>query len=121
MLTEIQLEEIREHLNNSQNPVFFYDNDADGLCSYVLLRKYLGRGKGVAIRTHPDIDVNYIRKVQEFNADCVFVLDKPILGNAFVTEIGKMGIPIVWIDHHNASKNYENVSVYDSEIGRAHV
>jgi len=114
MLTGKQLEEIRDHLNNSQNPVFFYDNDADGLCSYVLLRKYIGRGKGVAIRTHPDINVNYVRKVQEFKADCVFVLDKPVLGKEFVEEINKMSVPIVWIDHHNAGEDYNEVFVYDS-------
>ena len=49
MLTNKQIEEIKEHLEKAQNPLFFYDNDADGLCSFLLLRRYLGRGKGVGV------------------------------------------------------------------------
>ena len=48
MLGKDKLEEIKEHLERARNPVFFYDNDADGLCSYVILRRALGRGYGVA-------------------------------------------------------------------------
>jgi single-stranded DNA-specific DHH superfamily exonuclease len=73
MLTAKQLKEIREHLEKAQNPVFLYDNDADGLCSFVLLRRFLGRGKGVAVRTHPDIDAGYAKRAHELGADYVFV------------------------------------------------
>lgn len=115
MISKEEVSEIKEHLERAQNPVFFYDNDADGLCSYVLLRRFLGRGKGVAIRTHPDIDIGYARKVQELKADYVFVLDKPILGEDFIREMGQMGIPIVWIDHHDVEiGKQENVFVYNS-------
>ena len=101
MLSEKQILEIRKHLEKAQNPLFFYDNDVDGFCSYVLLRRFIGRGKGVAVRSHPDIDEDYARKVQELKADYVFVLDRPILGEKFVKEIGIMNLPIVWIDHHD--------------------
>ena len=30
--TEKQIKEIRDHLDRAQNPVFFFDNDPDGLC-----------------------------------------------------------------------------------------
>ena len=100
MLTNAQLTDVRERLERSQNPVFIYDNDADGLCSYVLLRRFLGRGKGMAVRTHPDIDAGYARKAQGLGADLVIVLDCPFLGDAFVEELVKASIPILWIDHH---------------------
>ena len=103
MLTKEQMQEIREHLNNSQNPVFFFDNDQDGLCSFLLLQKYLGRGKGFPIKTSPALTKDYLRKVDEFNSDYVFVLDKPEISEDFVTEIEKKNIPIVWIDHHDIS------------------
>lgn len=121
MLSEKQIEEIREHLEVAQNPVFFYDNDADGLCSYILMRKSIGRGKGVAIRTHPDLDVGYVRKVQELGADYIFVLDRPYLGELFVEEIKKLQIPIVWIDHHDVEDvnyDYDNLFYFNPMKGR---
>jgi single-stranded DNA-specific DHH superfamily exonuclease len=115
MLTKKEISEIRDHLEKAQNPVFFYDNDADGLCSYILLRKFLGRGKGVAIRTHPGLDVGYAKKAQELNADYIFVLDRPYLGKEFVEEIEKFKLPIVWIDHHETDEkhDYENLYIYN--------
>ncbi len=104
MLTKEQLQEIREHLNNAQNPVFFFDNDQDGLCSFLLLQKYIGRGKGFPIKTSPALTKDYVRKVEEFNADYIFILDKPEVSEEFVEEIEKKNIPIVWIDHHEILK-----------------
>ena len=45
MLTKKQVEDIKEHLEKAQNPIFFFDNDPDGLCSFLLMQRYLGRGK----------------------------------------------------------------------------
>src|SRR3989338_8241588 len=104
MLTKKQLFEIREHLEKAQNPVFLFDNDVDGLCSYVLLRRFLGRCRGVAVKSHPDIDVNYAKRVQELGGDYVFVLDRHSLGRDFVNEISMLQLPIVWIDHHDVNE-----------------
>jgi single-stranded DNA-specific DHH superfamily exonuclease len=118
MLTEKQIEEIKEHLEKAQNPVFFYDNDCDGLCSFLLLRRFLGRGKGVAVRSYPDLNEQYAKKAEELNADYVFVLDKPVVSKEFIEEIGRLNLPLVWIDHHafegeiNAEE-IENLWVYD--------
>ncbi|MBI2451939.1 DHH family phosphoesterase [Candidatus Pacearchaeota archaeon] len=107
MLTEKQINEIKEHLERAQNPVFYYDNDADGLCSFVILRKFIGRGKGVAIRSFPDLNASYAKKAQELNADYIFILDKPVLSKEFVEEILKLGLPLVWIDHHDVKNDFE--------------
>jgi single-stranded DNA-specific DHH superfamily exonuclease len=104
MLSDKQLEEIKSHLNAAQNPVFFFDNDQDGLCSFLLLQKYIGRGKGFPIKTSPAMTKDYFRKVEEFNSDYIFILDKPEVSEEFVDEVEKKNIPIVWIDHHNISK-----------------
>jgi single-stranded DNA-specific DHH superfamily exonuclease len=101
MLTNNQKKEIREHLNKAQNPVFFFDNDQDGLCSFLLLQRYIGRGKGFPIKTSPALTKDYLRKVEEFNSDYIFILDKPEVSEDFVKEIEKKNIPIVWIDHHD--------------------
>ncbi len=119
MISDEEILEIREHLENAQNPIFFYDNDADGFSSYILLRKYINRGKGVAVRSHPDVDEGYAKKAQELNADYIFVLDRPILGEKFASEIQKLQLPIVWIDHHEVSnEKYENVFYYNPNGGK---
>lgn len=100
MLNPIKLEEIREHLNNAQNPVFFFDNDQDGLCSFLLLQKYIGRGKGFPIKSSPALTKDYFRKIKEFNSDYIFILDKPEVSEDFIEEVEKVNLPVVWIDHH---------------------
>lgn len=100
MLTSEQLKEIKEHLEKAQNPLFYFDNDVDGLCSFLLLRRAINRGKGVAIKSFPQLDANYSRKAKELGADYVFILDKPMVSEGFLKEIYDMNLPIVWIDHH---------------------
>jgi len=100
MLTEIQIKEIKEHLEKAQNPVFFFDNDQDGLCSFLLLQKWIGRGKGVVIKSFPALDESYFRKVEELNADYIFILDKPVVSKEFFERVREKNIPVVWIDHH---------------------
>ena len=101
MLTENQIVQIREHLEKAQNPVFFFDNDGDGLCSFILLQRFIGRGKGVQIKSSPDMTVDYFRKVRELNADYIFILDKHSVSKEFFEEARQINIPIVWIDHHD--------------------
>jgi single-stranded DNA-specific DHH superfamily exonuclease len=101
MLDEKNLKNLKNHLEKAQNPVFFFDNDPDGLCSFLILRRYLGRGKGVAIKSFPDLDAGYFRKVQELNADYIFILDKPIVSKNFLKEVEEHNIPLVWLDHHD--------------------
>jgi single-stranded DNA-specific DHH superfamily exonuclease len=100
MLNQKQINEIRDYLNKAQNPLFFFDNDVDGLCSFLLLQRFIGRGKGVAIKTFPDLSVDYFRKVNELNADYIFILDKPVVSKEFFAEAEKFNVPVVWIDHH---------------------
>lgn len=97
MITEEQLGEIRHLLHDSERPLFFFDDDADGLCSYLLLKKYIGRGRGIVVKCSPVLDQQYVRKIHEYRPDRVFVLDKPIIEQDFVDEAK---VQIVWIDHH---------------------
>ncbi len=119
MITQKQIGEIREHLEAAQNPLFLYDNDVDGLCSFILLRRAFGRGRGVAIRSGPEIDKKYAKKAEEFKADYIFVLDRPFLGKEFLEEIKESHIPVIWIDHHDVevSYDYKNIHAYNS-IGK---
>lgn len=104
MLTTKQVKEISEHLEKAQNPIFFFDNDPDGLCSFLLLQRYIGKGKGVSITSFPELMPEYFRKIKELNADYVFILDKPVVSPAFFEEVNKVNLPVVWIDHHITGK-----------------
>lgn len=97
MINEKQIAEIRELLNKSENPLFFFDDDADGLCSFLLLYRYIGKGKGVVIKSSPILDVQFLRKVEEYSPDKIFVLDKPKISQDFIDNVH---VPLVWIDHH---------------------
>ena len=114
MLDDKEVFEIKEHLNRAQNPLFFFDNDDDGLASFLLLRRYVDRGRGVAIKSFPDLNVSYYRKIEELNPDYIFILDKPSVSSEFIERAKQDNIPVVWIDHHQIEKkDYEGVSYYN--------
>ena len=121
MLTKEQISEIREHLDRAQNPIFFFDNDSDGLCSFLLLQRFCEKGKGVPIKSFPDLSEEYFRKVHELNADYIFILDKPLVSDGFFEKARELNMPVVCIDHHDAGKkipdfvNYYNPTVSTNE------
>lgn len=100
MLSQKKLQEARGYLEKAQNPLFLFDNDVDGLASFVLMRKFCDRGKGVAIKSFPDLNAAYARKIHEFKPDYIFVLDKPLIDKGFRETAQQLSIPIIWIDHH---------------------
>lgn len=105
MLAQKQIDEIREHLAQAQNPLFFFDNDNDGLISFLLLQRFLGRGKGVASKGARGFLVeNYYRKVRELKPDYIFILDVPCVEPGFLKQAHEDNLPVVWIDHHIVDK-----------------
>ena len=105
MLTEKQVKEIREHLELAQNPLFLFDNDNDGLTSFLLLRRFIGRGKGVVIKSYPELNASYFKRVKELNPDYIFILDKPEASSEFFERAKQENIPIIWLDHHQIKKS----------------
>ncbi len=101
MLKKSELIKIKNLLENSQNPLFFFDNDVDGLCSFLLLQRAIGRGKGIVIKSFPDLDETYLKRIDELSPDAVFILDKPRVKKEFITSVLERGLPLTWIDHHN--------------------
>lgn len=117
MLTTTQIQEIREKLEASQNPLFFYDNDCDGLMSFIIIRRALDRGRGVAIKSFPDLKAQYCKKIDELNPDSIVILDKAELSTEFASHAESLGIPIIWIDHHETNTSPEIIkktSYYNS-------
>ena len=98
MLTEKEIQQIREELELCSRPLFLFHDDADGLCSFLLLYRYKREGKGIVVKTAPKLGEIFIQKVAEYTPDKVFVLDIPIRSQEF---IDKCPCPIIWIDHHD--------------------
>ena len=97
-LSKNQLSEIKKHLETAQNPMFFFDDDCDGLCSFLLFKKFCkGRGKGIIVKGSPKLEEKYVKQVRGYSPDKIFVWDKPIVSQEF---IDKISVPIIWIDHH---------------------
>jgi len=116
MLTKKQISEIKEHLEKAQNPIFFFDNDADGLCSFLLLQRWIGRGKGVAMKSQDS--GSYFRKVNELGADYIFILDKPVVSEKFFDEVRQVNLPVVWIDHHENNNIPSFVNYYNPLLNK---
>ena len=113
MLTDQQIQEIREHLEKSKNPLFFFDDDPDGLVAFLLLKKKVKRGKGGCVKASPMSESIYLTKIRENKPDRVFILDRPVLNQEL---IDKIKVPIVWIDHHTPLQR-ENVNYFNPMKG----
>jgi len=94
---EEMLKKIKNIFANSKKPLIFFDDDPDGLASFLLFKKLKDSAKGVVIKSSPKLELTYLRKIEELKPDIVMVLDKPIITQEFVD---KALVPIIWIDHH---------------------
>jgi single-stranded DNA-specific DHH superfamily exonuclease len=118
MLSHEQIDEIRTTIEKSQNPLFFFDNDLDGLASFMLFLRHLGRGKGVAAKSYPDLNIAYARKIDEFKPDLIVILDKPLVSDEFFNYAKLHNIPVMWIDHHPLSQKIEGIAYYNPIYGK---
>lgn len=113
-LTDNDYKQIKNELGYSKNPLFFFDDDADGLCSFLILYRYHKEGHGIIVKTSPNIDNKFLPKVKDYNPDKIFVLDIAMIEQNF---IDSAKTPIIWIDHHgpNIRHNvkYFNPRIYD--------
>lgn len=112
MLRQEQLEEIKRHLEQAKNPLFFYDDDHDGLASYLLLQRAYPRGHGVCVKAALHDERVYIKKIQLYKPDKVFFLDRATLTQELLNDIS---VPAVWIDHHQPVQR-ERVFYYNPMV-----
>ncbi|MFH1174942.1 MAG: DHH family phosphoesterase [archaeon] len=118
-LTEQEIKEFRKALDESARPLFFFDDDPDGACSFMLLYKYKGDGKGVMIKARPELQEVYYRKVEEYQPDLIIILDKPLVQQEF---LDKCTCKVLWLDHHEPQQRrkvqYFNPRVHDNSDNR---
>jgi oligoribonuclease NrnB/cAMP/cGMP phosphodiesterase (DHH superfamily) len=102
MITKSELKELRDELLSSKKPILFFDDDNDGLCSFLLYYRFLkdhtDEIKGIILKTSPELDGEiFVRKVDEFNPDKIFVLDKAMISQGFLDSVHRK---VIWLDHH---------------------
>lgn len=98
-LSSRQVMEIKEEIDSCKRPIFFFDDDQDGLCAFLLLYRYKKEGKGVIVKSTPKIGREFLRRVEEFSPDKIFILDIADVDDDF---LDKANVPVVWIDHHGS-------------------
>ena len=108
-LSNEEIEKIREELDSCKKPLFFFHDDPDGVCSFLQFYRYKREGKGVIVKSNPVIDEKFIRKVEEYNPDKIFVLDIAVVEQEFIDSVKQK---IIWIDHHQPLKR-SNVSYFN--------
>ncbi|MBT4824081.1 DHH family phosphoesterase [Candidatus Woesearchaeota archaeon] len=100
---------IRQELDNCTRPLFFFDDDPDGLSSFLQLYRYKEAGKGVVVKIHPVLDEKFLRAVKDYGPDKIFILDIPKVSESFLQ---KLNLPIVYIDHHNIFEHKQDNLIY---------
>lgn len=114
MIPQEKLDEIKKALETSSRPLIFFDDDCDGLTSFLQLRELNKDSIGILVRGNPTLDTSYLKYIEEHQPDKVFVLDKPMIEQEF---IDKTSQKIYWLDHHplqkNVGLNYYNPLQYD--------
>tara|TARA_Y100000310_G_scaffold343903_1_gene453812 strand:- start:724 stop:1866 length:1143 start_codon:yes stop_codon:yes gene_type:complete len=98
---------VKEELDHCQRPIYFFDDDVDGLASFLLLYRYKREGKGFPVKVAGGIREDFIPKTQEY--DKVFILDIPEVSQSFLDGVGKT---TVWVDHHPTHKR-KNALIYN--------
>ena len=116
MLTTKEASFLQKKLSDAKNPLFIYDSDPDGLCSYLLLRRFSGVGNGVRLIGAKKVTLSFLQKVRQEGFDAVFILDIADVEQEF---LDAMNCPVYWIDHHSVIKrnkvNYYNPRLKDPE------
>ena len=101
-LKEEEYHSIRTALDASQNPLILHDDDPDGLCSYLLLKRYAKRGHGVMVKPKAQVDESHLKYIDLYKPDKVFIVDVAQVHEAF---LDKVNLPVIWIDHHQLQEH----------------
>jgi single-stranded DNA-specific DHH superfamily exonuclease len=96
MLPEEKYKELLNELDNCKNPLFIFDDDADGLCSFLLLYRYKKEGRWCFVKSLPKVSKEFVRYINN-DTDKIFILDMPEVEEEFFDNVD---IPIIWVDHH---------------------
>jgi len=115
-LNKQETEKLKEALNSAVRPLIFFHDDADGLSSFLLLYRYIRDGKGIVIKSTPNITVDYLRKVKEYDPDKIFIVDIAMVEQEFIDKAKK---EIIWVDHHGPYERHNVVYLNPKKRGES--
>ncbi|MDD9952725.1 MAG: DHHA1 domain-containing protein [Candidatus Woesearchaeota archaeon] len=121
MIPQDVLDKAKQILQKASRPLFYFDDDCDGVTSFTQLYQFCGDGSGVPVKQSPVLKADLFRKIDEYSPDVVVILDKPGVEEEFLQ---KLQTPTIWIDHHEPQeiKNkhvlYINPRTYDDADNR---
>ena len=75
MIPAAQIKKLREALETSARPLIFFDDDPDGLCSFLQFYKLNPESYGVVYKRAGPLDETFLNKVEEVQPDAIFILD----------------------------------------------
>ena len=111
MIPDNELKEFRKALESSARPLIFFDDDADGLSSFLQLYKFNPEAKGVMCKIAGPLDVQFLKKVNEHEPDTIFIVDLPDVTQDFLDRVKN----VYWLDHHMPIER-KNVKYYNPMI-----
>ena len=111
-LTTTEIKEIKQELDSASRPLYFFHDDADGVASFLLLYRYVKEGSGVAVKSVPNVDEKFLKKVIDYSPDKIFIVDLAMVEQEF---IDKSKTKVIWIDHHTPLKRYK-VKYYNPRL-----
>ena len=117
MLTKKQIKDIRNILQKSKTPFYFFDGDPDGLCSFLLLMRKYQKGDFECVLAPVSEEYPYITKSREIYSDLVVVLDR---ANLTQKAIDSFKTEVLWIDHHPPIKR-QKVHYYNPRLNKINV
>lgn len=102
-LTKQEYDAIKAELAASENPFFLFHDDPDGMASFILLKRFKGKGRGMMVKAEPNVNDRFLSPVKTVKPDTLFVLDVALMQQSFVDTVLNplFGVKnIVWVDHH---------------------
>jgi single-stranded DNA-specific DHH superfamily exonuclease len=97
MIPQDKLYEFRDKIKNSSRPLIFFDDDCDGVSSFLQYYHLNPECRGVIVKGKPELEERYAQKVEEHSPDLVVILDKPLVSDDF---LDKVKTETIWLDHH---------------------
>jgi len=114
------LTKARQYIEQAHNPIIFFDDDADGLCSALLLHRTFDKGHCIVLGgAQEQLAMTVARKIEEYTPDLVIFADKAVIPLDILESLPQT----IWIDHHEpqeVSNNvlYVNPQLFDSNDNR---
>ncbi|MDA3855404.1 MAG: DHH family phosphoesterase [Candidatus Woesearchaeota archaeon] len=92
-----KIEEFRNEIKKSKNPIMFYDTDTDGVTSYLQLKNKFKKITGFPMPKEYIVQEKIAKNITSTN-DLIIIFDVPLLSETFIKMTN--GKKILWADHH---------------------